>query len=115
MNAALDDCWTISDIASYYAEYSKTYDESIKPETYPAPFLLSSWVLETLLNSQKSQKIRILDIGCGTGQRYLIIQVLNSSAQNSFLVILGVMILKFLELTQRQRLYLAQSQSTNRN
>lgn len=62
-----ENTWSIEDIASYYAEYAKTYDSEIEPETYPAPFLISSWVMEVLCRSEGP--VNILDVGVGTGQR----------------------------------------------
>ena len=68
-NMTKENAWSIEDIASYYAKYAKTYDSEIKPETYPAPFLISSWVAEALCNSFEGP-LSILDVGVGTGQRY---------------------------------------------
>jgi SAM-dependent methyltransferase len=85
--------WSIKDIAQYYAEYSKDYDAEIDADSYPAPFIISRWVLEGLLSQQprlkqnpaSAPRQKILDIGCGTGQRCVIlVDFFGQMFQNSF-------------------------------
>ncbi|KAJ1569795.1 hypothetical protein HK096_001410, partial [Nowakowskiella sp. JEL0078] len=78
--------WEISEIEAFYKQYAEHYDDDIRSETYPAPFVIGNWILaflakrddllssNTLLDVVKesqfttSQNVpfRVLDVGCGT-------------------------------------------------
>ncbi|KXS16824.1 S-adenosyl-L-methionine-dependent methyltransferase [Gonapodya prolifera JEL478] len=80
--------WSVSDISAYYKDYSRSYDDEIDSDrsTYPAPFIISRWVLDYLTRAQIfspapgerdsgpihpgscTKPYKILDLGCGTGQ-----------------------------------------------
>ncbi len=57
--------WSFEKIQSYYAKFSKTYDEHLK-STYQAPDVISGFILTELIPKS------VLDLGCGTGKRYLL-------------------------------------------
>jgi hypothetical protein len=60
--------WSLEQIKEYYKEYSSSYDEDISFESYPAPYIISSWVKsEPSIVAQKL--IEVMDLGCGTGIR----------------------------------------------
>ncbi|ORZ36768.1 S-adenosyl-L-methionine-dependent methyltransferase [Catenaria anguillulae PL171] len=72
--------WSASEIVAYYAEFAQSYDTDIEADhrSYPAPFIIGSWILEHLrkfppeaisdTQSVAGGELRILDLGCGTGQ-----------------------------------------------
>ncbi|KAI9178952.1 hypothetical protein H9P43_005614 [Blastocladiella emersonii ATCC 22665] len=66
--------WTPAQIVSYYASYAAKYDEEIDAnlQGYPAPFVVGSWIVEYLCKQQRDSgaaaTLRVLDLGCGTGQ-----------------------------------------------
>ncbi|KAL2915678.1 hypothetical protein HK105_204863 [Polyrhizophydium stewartii] len=73
--------WSVEETVRYFSSYAAKYDEDLSPETYPAPFVVPAWVLERLLDtpelaqldkgagSEPPRPLRVLDLGCGTGQR----------------------------------------------
>ena len=61
--------WSVEETVEFYKSYADRYDQEISEASYPAPFLISSWIIEQLLKT-KTGNLRILDVGCGTGQRY---------------------------------------------
>ncbi|KAI9092399.1 S-adenosyl-L-methionine-dependent methyltransferase [Phlyctochytrium arcticum] len=56
--------WSVDKVTEFYASYAEEYDEGVRGETYPAPQVVASWVLEWL---EKKDHVNILDLGCGTG------------------------------------------------
>ena len=67
--------WSGQEIAEFYRGFVQQYDDDISSNCadYPAPFLIGRWVLEQWQSQQQQQlskvdKIRVLDLGCGTGQ-----------------------------------------------
>ncbi|KAI8810729.1 S-adenosyl-L-methionine-dependent methyltransferase [Cladochytrium replicatum] len=67
--------WDLDEIAAFYGSYAAKYDDEIQADTYPAPFVVGSWIVEHVLagNSTPSgaivnKRLRVLDVGCGTGQ-----------------------------------------------
>ncbi|KAL7749888.1 hypothetical protein RI367_004764 [Sorochytrium milnesiophthora] len=66
----LDTAWSVDKVAAYYAAYAPNYDRDIDqdPSMYPAPFTVASWIVQSLPSLPSKQTIRILDVGCGTGQ-----------------------------------------------
>lgn len=66
--------WSVDEVTNFYSSYAKSYDDQIQTDSYPAPSVIGSWVLDHLSklsqNSDPSEALRVLDLGCGTGQRY---------------------------------------------
>jgi ubiquinone/menaquinone biosynthesis C-methylase UbiE len=61
--------WDAAKVKEYYANFADKYDSSSDSSSYPSPEILSKWMLEyftTIENSSAS----LLDVGCGTGQRF---------------------------------------------
>lgn len=59
--------WTLEQIKNYYKEYSSSYDKDINLESYPAPFIIASWLKQELC---AKKQVKVMDLGCGTGMRY---------------------------------------------
>lgn len=62
--------WTLNETLEFYKSYAKNYDNEVSKETYPAPFIIGDWVVDYLSKSSaiQTRSVRILDVGCGTGQ-----------------------------------------------
>lgn len=65
--------WTKTEIQQFYDSYAKSYDAETSQESYPAPFILSCWLMSEMSEMKTGtvtmkNQINILDVGCGTGQ-----------------------------------------------
>lgn len=73
--------WNQQKICSFYRDYARQYETEVcdSPGLYPAPFLLGNWCMDWFLQQQQQlaasgseastpAALRVLDLGCGTGQ-----------------------------------------------
>lgn len=67
MISASDESWSLAQIQEYFKNYSSSYDKGMSIDTYPAPFIIASWVKQEL---RQRDSVRLMDLGCGTGARY---------------------------------------------
>ncbi|TPX58353.1 hypothetical protein PhCBS80983_g03204 [Powellomyces hirtus] len=66
--------WSIEQVTEFYGSYAEEYDDEIHRDSYPAPFVIASWVVSHLsqnVENDSKEALRVLDLGCGTGQRPL--------------------------------------------
>jgi SAM-dependent methyltransferase len=61
--------WSVQNVKDYYSKYAADYENDLDPENYPAPFLIGRWAVEHSRNW--SGPVSVLDLGCGTGVRYV--------------------------------------------
>ena len=59
--------WSLDQIKEYFKNYSSSYDKGMNIETYPAPFIIASWVKQEF---SQTNNVQVMDLGCGTGARY---------------------------------------------
>lgn len=78
--------WNTAEIQQFYANFAKQYDHEIEHVAhddvgYPSPTILGQWAVQWLnerqhllkvkhteTNGHSEHAIRVLDLGCGTGQ-----------------------------------------------
>ncbi len=69
-----DNLWSFKQMQQFYSDYAKDYDKDISVETYPAPFVIGSWIVQHVHSAMSNHQnlpercIRVLDLGCGTGR-----------------------------------------------
>lgn len=61
--------WSLEQVKDYFKKYSNSYDKEVNFESYPAPFIIASWVKQEPYIAAREQ-VQVMDLGCGTGARY---------------------------------------------
>jgi predicted TPR repeat methyltransferase len=65
---------TNSLVKEFYSKYADVYDAEADKDRYDAPHLIAEWIIKYLVEpcvSTNTGKLLFLDLGCGTGLRYL--------------------------------------------
>lgn len=68
--------WEFNEIENFYSKFADEYDKDIEQSVnnYPAPHIIGNWMMSQLKKRldegllAKGTELRVLDLGCGTGQ-----------------------------------------------